>query len=280
MSRKAAAMRWRYAFASVVGSSHEKRGRPCEDASACQIVEHSDAALLVAAASDGAGTARRSRTGSRLACYVLGESVRSLVRRGGGIDDVDREFAESVVDRFRLVADCVAQLTGHDKRDFACTLLACFVGNDRSAFMQLGDGAIVIARPETPGQYDYVFWPQQGEFANETAFATGSHAEDDLQFYVHEGPVEEVALFSDGLQNLVLDYQSRMAHSNFFRPMFHSVRRAGVGYSRRLSNALADYLSSPDIHARTNDDKTLVLATRRLPEPLPRRPRGSAVSTS
>ena len=266
--------RWRYSFASVTGASHKKRGERCQDASACEVVEHAGSSLLVAAAADGAGTAHHSRTGSRLACYVLGESLRHLMKRGGGIEDIDRAFAEGVVERFRLVADCVGKLAGHGKRDFACTLLACFVGRDRSAFLQLGDGAIVISRREAPDDYDFVFWPQQGEFANETVFATGSEAEDDLQFHVHKGPVDEVALFSDGLQNMVLDYENRCAHKKFFMPMFRSVRTATSGYSRRLSTALAEYLSSPEIVERTDDDKTLVLATRRAPAPpIPRRSR-------
>lgn len=266
--------RWRYSFASVVGSSHIKRGERCQDASACEVVEHDEGSLLVAATADGAGTAGHSRTGSRLACYVLGESVRRLLKRGGGVEDIDRSFAEGVVDRFRLVAECVAKLSGHGRRDFACTLLACFVGRERSAFMQLGDGAIVIARREAPDIYDHVFWPQQGEFANETLFATGSEAEDDLQFCVHHGEVDEVALFSDGLQNMVLDYEDRKAHSKFFQPMFHSARHTSSGYSRRLSVALAEYLASPEIVSRTDDDKTLVLATRRAPSrPMPRRSR-------
>ncbi len=208
--------------------------------------------------------------------------MRTLLKRGGGIEDIDREFAEGVVDRFRLVAECVAKLAGHGRRDFACTLLACFVGQERSAFLQLGDGAIVISRREAPDDYDYVFWPQQGEYANETLFATGRDAEDDLQFHVHNGPVDEVALFSDGLQNMVLDYENRRAHSKFFMPMFKSVRTATSGYSRRLSSALAEYLASPEILARTDDDKTLVLATRRAPQPpLPRRPKsGAALSPS
>ena len=266
--------RWRYSFASVIGSSHEKRGERCQDASACEVVDHAGSSMLVAATADGAGSAHHSRTGSRLACYVLGESVRNLIKQGGGIDDIDRAFAEGVVERFRLVADCVAQLSGHGKRDFACTLLACFVGRERSAFLQVGDGAIVISRREAPKEYDYVFWPQQGELANETVFATGSHAEDDLMFHVHDGPVDEVALFSDGLQNLILDYENKRAHAKFFEPMFRSVRTAPSGYSRRLSTALSEYLASPEILERTDDDKTLILATRRTPAPpLPRRSR-------
>lgn len=258
---------WRYSFASVVGASHLKRGERCQDASACEVVDHGAGSMLVAATADGAGTAHHSRTGSRLACYVLGESVRNLLKRGGGIEDIDRAFAEGVVERFRLVADCVAKLAGHGKRDFACTLLACFVGPERSAFLQLGDGAIVISRREAPDDYDYVFWPQQGEFANETVFATGSEAEDDVQFHVHEGPVDEVALFSDGLQGMVLDYENRRAHSKFFLPMFNSVRKAPSGYSRRLSTALSEYLASPEVISRSDDDKTLILATRRAPAP-------------
>jgi hypothetical protein len=46
--------------------------------------------------------------------------------------------------------------------------------------------------------------------------------------------------------------------------MFPAVRRSTVaGVDTDLSRALEEYLSGPLINARTDDDKTLILASRR-----------------
>jgi len=52
----------------------------------------------------------------------------------------------------------------------------------------------------------------------------------------------------------------------FFDKMFPAVRALPEsGLDEKLSEALAKYLDSPAICQRTDDDKTLVLATRRPP---------------
>ena len=77
-----------------------------------------------------------------------------------------------------------------------------------------------------------------------------------------ERRIDEVALFSDGLQRLALHYQTRTAHAGFFKPMLATLRAAPADALESLSTQLAAYLSSPAVNERTDDDKTLVLATR------------------
>ena len=59
---------WRVAYNSVIGTSHEKTGLPCQDAGGCRIV-HDPAGreILLAIACDGAGSASRSLDGATLA---------------------------------------------------------------------------------------------------------------------------------------------------------------------------------------------------------------------
>lgn len=72
-----------------------------------------------------------------------------------------------------------------------------------------------------------------------------------------------MALFSDGLQGLAVNFAERAPHDGFFRPLFSAVRAEPPGHSRELSDRLQRFLDSPRVNARTDDDKTLVLATRR-----------------
>lgn len=78
-----------------------------------------------------------------------------------------------------------------------------------------------------------------------------------------EERIDEVALLSDGLQRLALHYQTRTAHAAFFKPMLATLRDASEDALESLSARLEDYLSSPAVNERTDDDKTLVLASRR-----------------
>ena len=264
---------WRFANSSVIGSSHRKSGTPCQDASACELGEQADASSsLVAVVSDGAGRAPLSAIGSRTACEVVLEETRAALAGGVGLAALDHGFALEVLRRLQVQLARVARHVQRPVRDFACTLLFAVADRERAVFAQIGDGAIVVspdARAGTPApasSYGWVFWPQQGEYLNQTRFATESRASENLQFEAWDRPVEELALFTDGLQGLVLDGRRRIAHARFFEPMFVAVRWAGPGRSEALAGSLARFLGSKVVEGRTDDDKSLVLASRRAPE--------------
>ena len=71
-----------------------------------------------------------------------------------------------------------------------------------------------------------------------------------------------MALLTDGLQGLALRFASREAHGPFFEPMFARLRREARRGLDGLHGELARFLDSPAVNQRTDDDKTLVLATR------------------
>jgi hypothetical protein len=82
-----------------------------------------------------------------------------------------------------------------------------------------------------------------------------------LGFRSLEQRVDELALFTDGLQPLALHYASRTVHAPFFVPMFDSLRRSTD--IDGLESPLKQFLKSKPVIDRTDDDKTLMLATRR-----------------
>ncbi len=87
-----------------------------------------------------------------------------------------------------------------------------------------------------------------------------------LEFELEERCVDEVAIFTDGVERLVLDLQERTAHAPFFRTLFGWVAKteaAAVNEEIPTSEAMGRYLGSKQINDRTDDDKTLILASRR-----------------
>jgi hypothetical protein len=257
---------WKHISASTIGTSHLRTGAPCQDSSGCRVFTAGDGSqVLVAVASDGAGSASRSEEGSALACSLFLTEMEALFGEEGEGDvrQIGREFMEGWLTSFRREVELRAEHEGLTARDFACTFLAAVVGDDCAAFAQIGDGVIVVPDPDEPGEYNYVFWPEQGEYANQTYFATEDSAAAKLQFELVPNRVDEVAVLTDGLQNLALHYQSQTAHAPFFAPIFAWLRPAPEDYSEKFTASLIGYLNSPKVNECTDDDKTLILATRK-----------------
>jgi hypothetical protein len=74
-------------------------------------------------------------------------------------------------------------------------------------------------------------------------------------------PVDQVALFSDGLLTLALNVDENQPYAPFFTPLFAFAKEATD--EAQATQALATFLDSERVNQRTHDDKTLVLVTRR-----------------
>ncbi len=246
-----------------IGTSHAASGAPCQDSYHCRLVDGpSRTKVLVAVASDGAGTARCSDVGSQLACNTLGKLAGDFLESGGQVSALDRTTAEGWIERIVATLSDRAADDGNELREYACTLLAVIASDTAAVFLQIGDGAIVVSDGIDDG-WSYVFWPQHGEFANTTNFLVSPDALESLGFELTLRSIREFAVFTDGIENLVLHKASRTVHEPFFNSIFRAVRSSpGEGPDAALSMELEKYLSTPAITERTDDDKTLILATR------------------
>jgi len=162
-----------------------------------------------------------------------------------------------MVELFRDVREAVlaeAERLGVSGRELACTALLAVIGPSVAAFAQIGDGAMVVGDR-------VIFWPEPAEYANATDFLTDDDWAAKLHFAMTDAPVTEVAVLTDGLQRLALDFQGKAPHAAFFRPLFDALRSATD--VEALVEPFRDFLDSPRVNARTDDDKTLVIAVRR-----------------
>jgi hypothetical protein len=257
---------WRVAHSSVIGTSHEKTGLPCQDAGCCRIVSDPEGRhVLLAVASDGAGSASRSLNGATLTIDRFLQEFSEAASHSG-LDGITKEFVGDWLFRLRAEIRDLADTHDLSPREFACTILGAVVGHDRAAFFQIGDGAIVVSHRAEPDDYGWVFWPQHGEFANQTNFITQDNALEILEFELEERCIDEIALFTDGIERLVLDLQEKTAHAPFFRALFGWLSKTDpVGADEEIlpSEVVSRYLGSKQINNRTDDDKTLILASRR-----------------
>lgn len=257
---------WRYVAASVIGTSHEKAGGTCQDANGCQIfASRGGEKVLTAAVADGAGSAVCGGEGAARTCRALLGLMDGHLDSGRSVEEITAETVKSWITTIQNALEEEARAASRERRDFACTILGLVAGESCAACLQIGDGVIVLADSEERA-YGYVFWPDRGEYANTTHFVTEDDAIEHLQFDSVKRRVVEAALLTDGLQSIALNYQQRSAHEPFFRGLFTPIRTAEEGCSRELSDSLAAFLSSPRVNEKTDDDKTLVLASRAASE--------------
>jgi hypothetical protein len=251
---------WRYVQATVPGVAHRVNGGECQDACAVQALTLSNGSLVLAlTVADGAGSALRSQEGAEQACQTLLAECTAWLTQATDAD-WNPALAESWLERVQTALKQQATDAGLPVREFACTLLGAVIAADRALFLQIGDGAIVINAGDG---YRPVFWPQGGEYPNETFFVTDANAAESLECALLTEPIIEIALLTDGLQPLALHYQSRQAHEPFFRPLFQCLRDyPETGCLLELAAALERFLDSPAVNQRTHDDKTLILASR------------------
>lgn len=248
---------WKVLAKSVQGSSHKRVDSVCQDA--CQVADYlkEESAILVLTASDGAGSAEHSDVGSQLACQVVHRIVNERLQQSPELFAVSRDDAIGWYEQVRSELQQEADARAVPVRQLACTLLIAVVTDSGAAFCQVGDGAIVIRDQEGLRP---VFWPQSGEYANTTNFVTSCRLEQDLMFEWHEGAIEELSLFTDGLQSLALNYATKQAHQPFFTPLLETLRKHPN--PEELLGPMQAFLESKNVTDRTDDDLTLILATR------------------
>jgi hypothetical protein len=247
---------WKLVCQSVQGTSHQRGSLPCQDScTACEL-RLAEGTALVLACSDGAGSAAHSDVGSQVARETIVQAIADdLHAEGAAILSPQRAITWMGGVHRSLAFE--AEVRGVEVRQLACTLLFAVLLPRGAFFGQIGDGAIVVWEND---RYRAIFWPQSGEYANTTNFVIDPRYESLAEFAWCDGSIDEVALFSDGLQMLALDFVKREAHGPFFAPMFQSLRREEC--PEELVGPLCAFLESPAVCERTDDDKSLILATR------------------
>jgi hypothetical protein len=233
---------------------------PCQDRCivACYPLGDDQEALIVAVA-DGAGSAQFGGRGAQLACEIACDQMgRWLAAAAERLPT--RQHLIEWFSSVRGVLEETAQGEALPLREFATTLLLLIVLPHAAAYGHIGDGGIAV---DSGGGLELVFWPEAGEYANMTRFITDEDALEHVRMVVTDSAPDEVAVFTDGIQRLALDFKTCSVHAPFFAPMMAVLRRQPPAECAALDEQLAAFLDSAKVNSRTDDDKTLVLASRR-----------------
>lgn len=251
---------WRVVGAAALGTSHQKMGFPCQDAQTSRLL--SDGTVLIALA-DGAGTADRSQEGARQAVDRALLCMDATLALEVPQNEADWEtLIRAAFQQARQGVLEIAEETDSPIKAFATTLICAVASDCWLAVGQIGDGAVVAV--DMQDEYFTLVQPQRGEYANETNFLTMENALDLLAVRVVERSPRALAVMSDGLTRLALKIPDYEPHIPFFSPLFAFT--AEIENQDQAVSQLETFLNSERLNARTDDDKSLVLAVR-VPEP-------------
>jgi hypothetical protein len=169
------------------------------------------------------------------------------------------DFERIVREAFESAQQALSALA--EREDLAvrslATTLTCTISADGFFTVgQIGDGSVVVKT----GQDELlaVTLPQRGEYANETFFLVQEDALEHLQIQVLHQPVQALAVLSDGLVRLALQLPANQPHGPFFKPLFSFAATSVDAVAAQQQ--LEAFLDSERVSARTDDDKSIVLA--------------------
>jgi len=254
-------MTWKAIGKSVAGTSHIAVEKPCEDALCYTVAKNAwSAEALVCCVSDGAGSAAYASAASTHIATRAAELLEHVFLEDTFSEASVFKVAETIYDELQQMAE----ENGVPISEYAATMLACVLTPETSVFLQIGDGAIV--RKNETGAYQLIWWPQTGEYHNTTFFLVDNANMPNLKVLITDDRTTEVALLTDGLQMLALSVETQNAHQPFFDGLFAPLRHAADADKISVLNGkLEEWLNSAAINNRTDDDKTLFLATRLAP---------------
>lgn len=246
---------WKWAAASSRGTSHRQAGDRCQDAQLCRAF--GDGSVFAAIVADGAGSASHGGEGASLVCRFM---MRSVEAHFGSVAELPSDDTIGAwIEDLRNILSAVAENRALTVRDFASTLLLGIAGPNGTVFAHVGDGGAVF-RTQCEGPWEVGSWPAHGEYASSTWFVTDPGGAR-LRLTRLPATCSALALFTDGLERMVLNHADHSAHSPFFERTSKPIAAASqAGRSQILCRALAQYLDTDAVNSRTDDDKTLVLA--------------------
>lgn len=254
--------KWRVAHASVIGAAHSAQNTECQDRFICRSIETKEGEILIAAIADGAGSTSSGQIGAELACRIFAEEAEDFLKTtAASLHSLNADFGKYWLEFFQKSISEIAEKEQKPVRDYASTFVAAIVGEHNAVFFQVGDGAALYSSAEKPEEYVFGIDPIETEYANVTDFLTDREAFSTIRFKQTDTLIENLILFSDGIFAVAVDYKTNQPHAPFLRPMIAPL--VSGQNVENLNAKLANFLASPKINEKTDDDKTLILASRR-----------------
>lgn len=251
---------WKVISASVAGFSHVAEGLACQDFCSDAIT---DDGWMVAAISDGAGSAHRSVEGAMAICKGMTSLLwENMPKITNGTQLKNSAAQELIRDGIEGVRAALAEIAAEDPLScFHATLIGVLAGGAGGLFFHIGDGA-ACAINGLDFSRSIISPPENAEYANETFFFTQDDWEQHLRFTTFDEEFKLISLMSDGVTPFALSAASTELHVPFFEPVSMYLNKHSIEEGQK---ALSSTLENEAIRKITGDDKTFLWAIRTSP---------------
>ncbi|NDU92079.1 MAG: protein phosphatase 2C domain-containing protein [Ferrovum sp.] len=246
-------MDWRVFFAAAAGGHHRGQHAPCQDF-VCHRVRQG---VFVGVVCDGAGSASAGGIGAEFLATEVTHLLSQALETHGLPEETSedyRAFVTPLLEQARTALEAHAE--PQTLRDHACTLVGCLASRSGGCFFHIGDGFAV--QQGTTGAA-ILSLPENGEYANETYFATDPDWRDHLRVtmlsQLQRGDL--IGLMSDGASAFAIDKLKTGFYKPFIDPVAAFLQSASEPHGKE---ALQNLLESEKTLEITSDDKTLLLA--------------------
>lgn len=248
---------WEAVARSIIGVKHIEKGIPCQDSGDYRFLDNGK--VLIGVVSDGMGSAKHSEIGSHVAVET---ALSFLTSKKWLVNPLPEQQAQKLFQALvKTVQVKLQQRAAQEScvlKDLACTLLVCVATPNWLTAMQVGDGQIVVRQKGKERDYQLLFSPDKGEYANVTTPVTSSRALHELQVRVIPLPCHFICMASDGIENIsLIKHNNWTASEKFFAPLEEYM--LSERSQKEKEKGIEDFLSSAKINSKTNDDKTLLL---------------------
>ena len=248
---------WRLAGASRRGKMHAHHGTYREDAFAIAVV----GPWHLAAVSDGAGSSRLSRVGSRLAVETAVARMTEIVQAEPSLppEELPRSLAEALKAAHAAVVQ-EAERRQLPIKDFSATFLLLVHRAAKNGHLigsiQVGDGLIAIKHRD--GSIEPLAERDSGTFGGETYFLTSrpaqAWAERGEVRLLQEPPALLVAM-SDGVADDFIPYEKHL--EGLFRTLDKVLAQTTENQDRDVAQILLELIGYDK--RGSFDDRTLVI---------------------
>ncbi|AVE41043.1 PP2C family serine/threonine-protein phosphatase [Providencia stuartii] len=271
----------RIAAASRRGRSHEHAGSFRDDDFYIHHDDKSGWSLMIVA--DGAGSAKNSREGSRIAVNTFGEYLNGRLSSAsdeeraqfmGALTSWDAESTKYIGAYFAKLFHNAAQLTINNIKNeaihvdqpiksFSTTLLATAsmrVGDELfAASFWMGDGAIAVYGPA--GKVRLLGVPDSGEYAGQTRFLDESEINDnDFNRRIGIGKWPEIThliLMTDGVSDPIFETDNGLKDPQRWDDLLEQITPC-LESPVEADKKLAEWLNF--FSAGNHDDRTIIVA--------------------
>lgn len=274
--------------ASQRGRSHAHEGKPRDDHFKLNYCKETEWYILAVA--DGAGSARYSREGSKIACETVASHCQEALANCADFEHAIRALAGNAdsMDARKLVGDWIYKIVGNAAlkahnaikkeaerkegaklKDYATTLLLAickrFDFGWAVASFWVGDGAMCIYNAENHTA-DMLGMPDEGEFAGQTRFLTMPEIFADtasfyqrLRFKIYQD-FTALILMTDGVSDPKFETDANLQNPEKWDALWKDLADNGVDLAddnEKSQGQLLDWLNFWD--RGNHDDRTIAI---------------------